>query len=191
MQYTEEYNRDIRRFNLYENTQIPMMTFPDYLFDISLNLDYVLDRYFKEMTYAVDTLIAKGKLSDVFHQFIVEFQIVISHATVAIENEMRRQQIICEGLELEFTEQKKVYEEFEKCNEQIDEQIRQAQIGWQQDLERSKQLDLFLMESFVEQSNWYKAKLLNDQTSIKEKWMVHQFWNVLKLQAERIIDYVN
>lgn len=187
MMYTEEINRDIQKFNLYENMNIPRMTFPDTIFDVSLNFNYVVDRYFKELTYRIDWSIALDKLDAVFQAYKNELQWGITEAVNALEEEIQKQEQVYEGFQQEYSQKKREYGELESNLAGIEEHMKQAKDEWQQDFERSRQLDLFLMESFVEQSNQYKAKLLDPQTPKEVKWLTHQYWNILKLQAEKMI----
>jgi GTPase SAR1 family protein len=192
-QLTEEFNEHISKWNRNENIQLPKMIFPEHHFDVSLNLVnyYILDQYFSETTFIEDIGIAKRKLSKAFKQFEADYQMGYQEAFTAINRYIQSQKAACENYEAEIKDQKNILEVIEKDFESIEKKIREVEIEWQHDLERSKQLDLFLMEGFIEQSNQYKENLLSNQASKTEKWMIQQFWNVLKLQAERIIDHVN
>ncbi|MEH7440164.1 hypothetical protein V7182_22205 [Neobacillus drentensis] len=72
--------------------------------------------------------------------------------------------------------------------DELNVQCDEANKEWQEDIERSRQLDLFLKESFIEQSAIYKERLFDQTRTKSERWVIHQYWNLLKMQAERIID---
>jgi len=68
----------------------------------------------------------------------------------------------------------------------ITKQMQEAVDEWEIDKERCKQFNLYLKKSFIEQSDYLKRKLLSPETSPAEKWVYHQFLNIIVRDAERI-----
>lgn len=185
--FLEELNKKIRNLKRNFNLQLKTLSFPDDLFDKTFYMDYVLDRYFKDSTYNIDRKIALDKLANVNDEIYNYFVISIKELKKQIQKKLHSKLDTINDME-RMVEQK--YEEKDRIENKIAKleiQVDKANQDWQDDIERSRQLDLFLKESFVEQSDAYKKQILNPNLTIEEKWLIHQYWNVLRLQAERMI----
>lgn len=189
-QHVDEFNLYIKKLNRQNNFSLPSMTFPVEYFETELYIDYVIDRYFKESTYTIDVHVAKDKLENIFKQFIKHSNEELGQAIRTLQKERNVHHHICHDYYAQFQLRLKEKKQIQTELDDLAKEIKKINIGWQKDIARSKQLDLFLMESFVEQSTIYQKRLLDQETSISEKWVIHQFWNLLKMQAERIIDNV-
>lgn len=186
----EILNIEIRKYCRLFSINLPEMVFPEDIFNTNLYFDYIMDRYILESKYLRDVSYADSKLADVKNGFKQAILIHVAKCEYLIRNLIRKQKAT---VKLER-------EEVNLMNEQLYAKKNTLQAlydcklkskdDWETDIERSNQLDFFLMDSFVEQSNVYKEKLFDEKTSPEEKWYVQQYWNVLKVQAERIIDYV-
>ncbi|MGQ4667511.1 hypothetical protein ACUIJN_17015 [Metabacillus halosaccharovorans] len=189
--YTDSLNKVIRRFNLQENKQIPFMTFPEEVFHAVIPINRTMNRYFKRSTFQEDVDDAKAKLNKVFIQYVARYKEAVAEVKLQVKQYKRRKEILVEGYETELEEHIGMLSEIQEKVDSLDNEINEAEQEWMHDLERSQQFDLYLMQSFVEQSNHYKEKLRDNHITKEEKWVVHQYWNLLKQQGERIIDHVN
>jgi len=172
------------------STNLPEMDFPEDIFQTSLHFDYLIDRYLLESSYSSDVSYAKRKLADAKEGFEQEICKHVEQCRDLLKEPFRNQKA---AIKLEKEELKQMNKQLQVNNNKLQsllDEMLKAKKEWKSDIGRAKQLDFFLMESFVNQSNVYKMKLEDVNTNSNEKWYTHQYWNVLKMQAERIIDYV-
>ncbi|MGE6487430.1 hypothetical protein [Paenisporosarcina sp. NPDC076898] len=169
---------------------LPEMDFPEEIFRTNLHFDYLIDRYLLESSYSSDVSHAKRKLAEVIDRFEEELNRHVKKCCDLLKEPFRNQKA---AIKLEKEELKQMNKQLNAKNNKLqallDEKLK-AKEEWKSDIARANQLDFFLMESFVDQSNEYKRKLDDVNSNLNEKWYAHQYWNVLKMQAERIIDYV-
>lgn len=97
-------------------------------------------------------------------------------------------------LELEQTKKKeekiKIEEKIRELGTKISNIEKQSMVlikEWEKDVERSKHLDLFLKKAFNEQTELFKKVIGSKHTSASEKWANHQYWAMMKQDAERLI----
>ncbi|MFC4801527.1 hypothetical protein ACFPA1_19535 [Neobacillus sp. GCM10023253] len=69
----------------------------------------------------------------------------------------------------------------------LEEQLTRAIWEQNQELERLQNLDEFLKEEFVEAVSKWQVKLFGEQTPEVERWLYHQYSQLILKQAERII----
>lgn len=69
----------------------------------------------------------------------------------------------------------------------LEEQLTKAIWQQNQELERLQKLDEFLKEEFVEAVSKWQVKLFGEQTPEVERWLYHQYSQMILKQAERII----
>lgn len=188
-EYVEEFNRYKKKLSRQYQVDLPAITFPKWIFEMSLYIDYKLDRYFKESTYTTDVNVAERKLERMFQEFIDYTKKDIGEVKQALHKKITLQNMICD----EYKEQQKQQVIENRCLQTkmkaLTKKSEKANKEWQEDIERSRKLDLFLMEGFIEQSAIYKGLLLDQRTAKTDRWVIHQYWNLLKIQARRIIDY--
>jgi GTPase SAR1 family protein len=184
----ENLNGYFKQLNRQEQLGLPMMTFPSELFETRLYIDYMVDRYFKESSYNTDVYVAKSKLETIFDDFFKYYMDVIGKAKLALHKKVTLQDMICEDDKEQYVKQLKKNCQIQKEMDELALEIEEANKEWQEDIERSRQLDLFLMESFARQSAVYKERLFDQSLSKSGRWVIHQYWNLLKMQAERVID---
>lgn len=187
--HTEKVNRLIKYVNLLLDRKVQLMEFPSGIFPFSLGVKSFPDLYILSNSYKKDVETAKWKLASVFSGYQKELKRVVKRVDAALKISKHQKRI--DAKEEKMYDLLDEYKKIEKDLLDIREKIEKAYNEWEEDLARSRQLDLFLMEGFVERSNHYKVKLLDQATPAEEKWLIHQYWNVLKHQAERIIDYVD
>jgi GTPase SAR1 family protein len=184
----DKLNAYIRQLNRHEQLSLSLMLFPHDLFDTSLYIDYVVDRYFKESTYSTDVYVAKNKLETIFNEFFKQYKEAIRVVKLALHKKIALQDMICADYKEQYIQQLKNNCQLQARIDELTGQFDEANKEWQEDIERSRQLDLFLKESFIEQSAIYKERLFDQTRTKSERWVIHQYWNLLKMQAERIID---
>ncbi|GHH99821.1 hypothetical protein [Neobacillus kokaensis] len=69
----------------------------------------------------------------------------------------------------------------------LEEKKTRAQWEWNHDLERPRMLDEILKEEFVKAVSVWQEKLFAKQTTDVERWVYHQYCQIISKQAERII----
>jgi hypothetical protein len=72
---------------------------------------------------------------------------------------------------------------------QIKDDQEQSKKKWAHDENRFQQRDLFIKKSYLDRSHYFKEKLLSVDTSPTEKWVYHQYWNLMSEDMEWIIKY--
>ncbi len=159
------------------------------LFEENLHFNYLIDSYLRKEKYTSDRTYALQKLN----RSVVEFKEIVKEFC------HKRKNAIKKSIKTQENKIKLMQEDEEKmiqdCKNELTRQqqklkeIDQTNAEWGADKARASKLDLFLMESFVSKSKEYKQMIENPQISKEEKWYIHQYWNLMKNQAKRMIDY--
>jgi hypothetical protein len=152
---------------------------------------YIIQKYFKRTTFDEDLGICMDKLqkanNEVFQAVKLEVDKQIKQIQTTIKNRTASLQNRVTEL---IAEQKKNAETLKKLQRDLagkDVTMERAKSEWDSDIERSKQLNLYLKKAFVEEVNTLQYKLVSPETSTPEKWAYHQYWNIITADVERII----
>lgn len=177
----------VREGQLLKIQQLRSITVPNELFNKKIQFDYVFDRYLFSSTYMED----KEKYESIFQLEIKEFYHYIEEVrNKNLQKSIQAQQLQKEKIASLLAKVENVENNMTAIKNQHQAKLLEIEVAnndWIHDKQRSQQLDLFLMESFIEQSNEYKLKLLNPGAPKTEKWYIHQYWNIMKEQAKGMI----
>jgi hypothetical protein len=158
---------------------------------VSLNHGRGLDQYLKPGNFEEDFGIVLDTLERnntiVYDYYQSQINQIISNGKNEImqrwtmKNEHKR--LADENL-LELQENKR--QKKERILELQDQLVRAKQ-EWEQSLLRQKLLEDILKEEFVKAVTCWQEKLFSEQSSDEEKWVYHQYCQLILKQAERII----
>lgn len=188
--HVELLNQKVRRENRAINLRLRQVLFPSHLFDVYFSIDHIGDRYIFAVNYNKDREIALTRVTVVKNDFEKMFKRYVQQRAKEVELEIKKAEDKLSLLCQEFQNAHHSLQVREKHLYSLKTERNRTEIEWAEDQSRSNELDRYLMDSFVEQSAIYKKKLISSDTSTEERWHVHQQWNLLKKQAERIIDHV-
>ncbi|MFZ7944851.1 hypothetical protein [Neobacillus sp. 19] len=79
--------------------------------------------------------------------------------------------------------------QIEKSMAALEEKLSRALWEWNHEMERPRKLDEILKEEFVKAVSEWQEKLFATETTDVERWVYHQYSQLILIQAERIIGH--
>lgn len=183
----KEINDVVRESRLINEKGLRSFQLEDAWFDQLLTRKYVFDRYFLESTYTSDRERRLTVIKACLVHIDTSFQKYKNENLRQLKKMCDEQQKIFHVKQEDFKSYEQRYNEKKLELEKLGEDIVVTNEEWTFDKERASQLDLFLMESYVEKAESFKRKLFDKKTDPVEKWFVHLYWNVMKEQAKGLI----
>lgn len=176
--------------NISSNAKFDFETNPP-IVDLSLNHGRGLDQYLKVGNFAEDYWIVQETLvsnNNVVNEYYVN---QINQFKKNSKDEILR--LIHDKNGYKRLAEEKVLELQEKVN-QMEQRLIELQVKlvsvkseWEQNMLRPKVLDDMLKEEFVKTVSRWQEKLFAESASDEERWVYHQYCQIILKQAERII----
>ncbi|WP_099354835.1 hypothetical protein [Fredinandcohnia onubensis] len=192
-EFEKQYQKIMRTFLIIERThhlKLDPIQFEFTEKSISFTNQYVLETYYKRTNFNYDCY----RVESLLHEIILEnyqkmlqafvaagqkvavdlnrYLTILEYKLGELADEIRDSQTSLEGLRIKLSDKKN------------DKHLAEAE--WNRDLERSKQLTSYIQASFLEQFAKYQEAF--QIASVEEKWLYHQYFNILIKQAERVLE---
>jgi hypothetical protein len=160
---------------------------------LSLKHGRGLDQYIKlgnfEEDYWIvhDTLVENNQMVyEYYGNQINQFKTNAKEEIMQLFNRKNEHKGLAEQKLLELREKKK---QNDARFLELQNQLGKAKQGWEQDSLRPQLLEDILKEEFVKTVAKWQEKLFAEDTSDEERWMYHQYCQIILKQAERMIGY--
>jgi hypothetical protein len=160
---------------------------------LSLKHGRGLDQYIKlgnfEEDYWIvhDTLVENNQMVyEYYGNQINQFKTNAKEEIMQLFNRKNEHKGLAEQKLLELREKKK---QNDARFLELQNQLGKAKQGWEQDSLRPQLLEDILKEEFVKTVAKWQEKLFAEDTSDEERWVYHQYCQIILKQAERMIGY--
>jgi hypothetical protein len=160
---------------------------------LSLKHGRGLDQYIKlgnfEEDYWIvhDTLVENNQMVyEYYGNQINQFKTNAREEIMQLFNRKNEHKGLAEQKLLELREKKK---QNDARFLELQNQLGKAKQGWEQDSLRPQLLEDILKEEFVKIVAKWQEKLFAEDTSDEERWVYHQYCQIILMQAERMIGY--
>lgn len=161
------------------------------IIDLSLKHGRGLDQYLKPGNFEEDYQIVVKTLaqnSDIVYEYYVsqvnQFKQNSKEEMMQLWTRKNEHKRLAEENLLELQEKK---ERKEAQIVELQDHLVIAKTEWEQDMLRPKVLEDILKEEFVKTVSGWQEKLFTENASDEERWMYHQYCQIILKQAERII----
>jgi hypothetical protein len=178
--------------NLSSTAKFDFETNPS-LMGLSLKHGRGLDHYIKlgnfeeDFRIVHDTLVGNNKsVYEYYFNQINQFQMNVKAEIMQLFNRKNEHKLLAEEKLLELREKKK---QNDARFLELKDQLGKAKQEWEQDSLRPQLLEDILKEEFVSAVAGWQEKLFAEDTSDEERWVYHQYCQIILKQAERIIGY--
>jgi hypothetical protein len=152
-----------------------------------------LDHYIKLGNFEEDFRIVHDTLAgnnnsvyEYYFNQINQFQLNAKAEIMQLFNRKNEHRLLAEEKLLELREKKK---QNDARFLELEDELGKARLEWEQDSLRPQVLEDILKEEFVKAVAWWQEKLFARDTSDEERWIYHQYCQIILKQAERIIGY--
>ncbi len=198
-QLEKEYRTAVNLWNLEVHVLMDEYALPfspiDFQFaekTVHFDADYVISKYFRQSSFNRDLDSCSDALEEASVETLQKTNRAIKRQKQAMKKSFR-QKISSIEMSIALLEESREtlerrIESCEKSITKIELAIEKARIEWEHDIQRSKELNLYLKAAFVNEIKAIQDKLFSKQTSPLEKWAYHQYWNIITADAERITE---
>jgi hypothetical protein len=159
--------------------------------DVSLKHGRGLDQYLKPGNFEEDYLIVLGTLEwnnsivyDYYINQINQFQRNAKEEIMQLWDRKDEQKRLADEKVLDLQEKNR---QMEERMVELKDQLSKVKQELEQTLRRPKLLDVILKEEFVRVVSGWQERLFADDASDEERWLYHQYCQIILKQAERII----
>jgi hypothetical protein len=197
-QMKESFEAEVRKFAkemkttaLLFNRRLKEFTFDFQESHLSLTSEYRLETYLSKKNFNVDCFRVElrleeclkenqDRLNEAVNSYLKEMSGTLDQVILDLRNKR-------EALNEEKKQANVQHKELSGQLEMINRKIEQAHEEWERDLARSQKLTLYLQKAFLEQFSSYVNLMNKEEAAPEEKWFYHQYLNIMRNQAEGII----
>jgi septal ring factor EnvC (AmiA/AmiB activator) len=158
---------------------------------LSLTNEYVLETYFSKKNFNVDCYRVESRLRECLTENQARLNKVVNSYLKEISGSLDQTILVMRNKLEDLNREKKQanvqHMELSERLKTIDRQIEQAHEEWERDLARSQKLTIYLQKAFLEQFSSYVNVMNKEEAASEEKWLYHQYLNIMRNQAEGII----
>ncbi|WNS42040.1 hypothetical protein [Paenibacillus sp. MMS20-IR301] len=149
----------------------------------SVSIDKFIDRYWSESAFSKDlaqceTVLkeANDREFDRLYEALAKVKKDLA-AKLAVYKAGLERQLRTIAKEKTHADKRKM--ELELETERIEHSMVKSHLDWKQDKRRVAQRNLYLQQSFTAQSRTYYEHLVSPVVPATEKWLYHQYWNLM------------
>lgn len=161
--------------------------------DTNIDIDRLLDRYFRKSTFQEDLEECSRKLREVSKQICEAIKPICEEAVEELMKQVKKQirakQLKKEEHEQSIVQLMKESQQFVEKLNGLKKMLEETHKEWDHDIQRTNELNQYLKKSFTKKAVHLQELLESTQIESEKKWAYHLYWNIIAKDVERIIRY--